>query len=297
VSSKTVDVAVVGCGHMGSHHARAVAYNPRCRLVAAVDVVESRAREVAERYGGEVLSTVPEGIVAILVATPTSTHVEVARRHLQDGAWCLVEKPVAPSALEAAALSFPRLVAAHVERFNPCVVWPHFQPRAVRQFASDRVAPPGPRGLDTDVVHDLMLHDLDLFLMWAEAPATIRSACGEPHGRLDEAWVELEAAGMRGQFHASRRAEVRRRVLEIEDARGRNTLDLLNGRVSGPSVVAVRSADRRDAIARQLDAFVDAVLGIAPPAVDFGAALAVLELADRISVAAVAPDIASPVGQ
>ena len=73
-----MEVAVVGCGHMGTHHARTVAQHPDCKLVAAVDLIPERAERIAGQFGGEGRTSVPDGVEAIVVATPTVTHCEVA---------------------------------------------------------------------------------------------------------------------------------------------------------------------------------------------------------------------------
>ena len=275
---KRIDVAVVGCGHMGSHHAAAVARNPRCRLVALVDVVTDHAAHLAQEHGGEVLHGVPEGIDAVIVATPTSTHVEVAAPLVDAGMWCLVEKPLAPSAALAVRLRSGTLVVGHVERFNAAVL--SLAPLHPSRMVARRVAPRGARGLDTDVVHDLMIHDLDLFLCWAKARIEVQSVEGGARGGADEAWAELVAGDFRALLHASRVARSRARTIDLHDTRGRTHLDLIKGTARGPS--ARPTQDSRDAIARQLDAFLDAIEGTAPRAVDFAAGSAALELADRI---------------
>src|SRR5262245_40650359 len=129
-SPSPLNVAVVGAGHLGQHHARLYADLPGCRLIAVVDTDLDRAKDVASRYGGEALDDARrlEGRVdAVSVAVPTESHRDVALPLLEQGVAVLVEKPMAASLEEAdELLSVSRRTGAllgvgHTERFNPAV--------------------------------------------------------------------------------------------------------------------------------------------------------------------------------
>ena len=210
-----IDVAVVGCGHMGARHAAVLARDPRCRLVSCVDILPERARELVSRFGGEASESVPSGVDAVIVATPTLTHEEVAAPLLERGLWCLVEKPLVPTPAAASRLLSPRLVVGHIERFNPAV-------RAAgvlrpRYLEARREAPPTGRSADIDVVLDLMIHDLDLLLHWCEPGASVEVVdavgVGEP---VDTASVRLRTSdGLTATLVASRVAAKRARWVHV----------------------------------------------------------------------------------
>ena len=88
-------VALVGCGAMGARHARTVAGDPGAELVAVIDSHPERAGELAERHGCRAERVVPREVDVVIVATPTTSHVDVASPLLARGQWCLVEKPLA----------------------------------------------------------------------------------------------------------------------------------------------------------------------------------------------------------
>jgi len=146
---------------------------PGVELVAVVDTAPGRAAEVASQYGGEALDDwrgVRGRVDAVMVAVPTESHAEIALGCIEAGAAVLVEKPIATSVadatriVEAAARHGVVCAAGHSERFNPAVVaaFPHIaDPRFVEVHRLG--AFPG-RGLDVDVIFDLMIHDLDLLL-------------------------------------------------------------------------------------------------------------------------------------
>jgi predicted dehydrogenase len=166
-------VAVIGCGHLGTIHARLLAARADVELVAVVDPVgESRLR-VAQAHGCRPLAD-PQELVgladAVVVAAPTCLHAEVSLPLLSQGIDLLIEKPIAADRREAdqivaTADRHGRIVAVgHVERFNPA--WRMAVERCGRIVAveSARLAPFTFRSLDVGVVLDLMIHDIDLVL-------------------------------------------------------------------------------------------------------------------------------------
>lgn len=272
---------------MGRHHARVIARHPGCRLVAVVDLLPERARAVAAATNTEARDSVPDGVDAVVIATPTTTHVGLAGPHLQDGRWCLVEKPLAGGSHTARALASERLVVGHVERFNPAVrALGEVRPRFVE---ARRMSPPSGRGADVDVIFDLMVHDLDLVLHWSRGEVTWFDAVGVAiEGPLIEtASVRLRTSdGIVANLVASRVATTPERVVRVFE-RGRTTvLDLRSG-VAMRDGGAIAVDDARDGLTAQWDAFVAAVRGERPPAVDFHAGYSAVALAERIANAIV----------
>ena len=166
-------VAVIGCGHLGTIHARLLAARVDAELVAVVDPVPESRQRVAEAHGCRALAE-PQELVgladAVVVAAPTCLHAEVSLPLLSQGLDLLIEKPIASDRREAdeivaAADRHGRIVAVgHVERFNPA--WRMAVERCGRVVAveSARLAPFTFRSLDVGVVLDLMIHDIDLVL-------------------------------------------------------------------------------------------------------------------------------------
>ena len=166
-------VAVIGCGHLGTIHARLLATRVDAELVAVVDPVPESRQRVAEAHGCRALAE-PQELVgladAVVVAAPTCLHAEVSLPLLSQGLDLLIEKPIAADRREAdeivaAADRHGRIVAVgHVERFNPA--WQMAVERCGRVVAVElaRLAPFTVRSLDVGVVLDLMIHDIDLVL-------------------------------------------------------------------------------------------------------------------------------------
>jgi predicted dehydrogenase len=171
--ARRLSVAVLGCGRLGGYHARILAGHPLARLAAVVDLDGERAAALARETGAVALtraSDLPADLQAAVVAVPTAQHAEIAVPLLERGVAVLVEKPLAADlcaadAILGAAERGRALVAVgHLERYQPGlrkVLELGLRPRFIE---CHRLAPFSFRSLDIGVVHDLMIHDLDLIL-------------------------------------------------------------------------------------------------------------------------------------
>lgn len=189
-ASDRLQVAVVGVGRMGRHHARTYAKLQEADLVAVVDQNPDRAATIADEYGCKhyqdielMLADFPD-LTAASIAVPTSRHKHSATPLLERGIACLVEKPLAPTVQEAhelAELARQRdvvLQVGHTERFNPAVRAVAAMKIPPRFIEVHRVSPMVFRALDVGVVMDLMIHDLDIVLMLANSSIERLDATG-----------------------------------------------------------------------------------------------------------------------
>lgn len=184
-----VKIAVVGVGHLGRHHARVASGLPGARCVGVFDHHAGRGEEVAREFGVPALRDLESvaGLAdAVVLATPTVTHAELALFYLSRGLDVLVEKPIAATLDEADALlakarAAGRVIAVgHVERHNPAVQAAMAAvPRPVF-LEVRRLGTFTARSLDVDVVLDLMVHDLQIARALAGGPVTEIRAIGTP---------------------------------------------------------------------------------------------------------------------
>lgn len=98
-----LNVAVIGCGYLGSRHARALAKREDVSIVALADQEIGRARELQQSIGA------PEGVAtdeaepairdpeteAVVIATFHDSHAELAIAAAQAGKHVFIEKPLA----------------------------------------------------------------------------------------------------------------------------------------------------------------------------------------------------------
>ena len=133
--SEKIRTGIAGCGYLGRHHARILTELPLSAPVGFVEPNDEMARDIEGKYGPlglvrcrSVRELLDRGATAVVVATPTSTHAEVAEELLSGGADVLVEKPMTGTLGEADRLiAVARakgrvLQVGHIERFNPAVV-------------------------------------------------------------------------------------------------------------------------------------------------------------------------------
>jgi predicted dehydrogenase len=173
-------VALIGAGYQGRNHARflkdlslIVDHNP--------DHASSVAQEFQTAYDTHYRNHLNEFDAAV-IATPTSSHFEIASELAAAGKHILIEKPVAASVEEAEQLNAIVQNAGIVarvglpERFNPAVK--QALPTITRPLFIEchRLGVFSPRSLDVDVVLDLMIHDLDLlYLFLGEEPSSLEA--------------------------------------------------------------------------------------------------------------------------
>ena len=94
-----LDVALIGCGKMGVHHAKAIKAHGAGRIVALADPSGDRSRLdglVSKdvpffNSASDLLKAIKPTVVHI--ATPPATHAELAKLCLSHGAHVYVEKP------------------------------------------------------------------------------------------------------------------------------------------------------------------------------------------------------------
>ncbi len=94
-----INVAVLGAGRIGRVHAENISRHPAAELVAVVDPILSNAQTLAAAFGGRALSDPLEvinnkAIDAVIIGTPTDTHVDLMLRAAAAGKAILCEKPV-----------------------------------------------------------------------------------------------------------------------------------------------------------------------------------------------------------
>lgn len=169
---------VVGLGAMGSNHVRVLhelQNEGKTKLLGIADINEDLAREIAKRYGvhwftdyKRLLEEKPDFVV---VSVPTKLHCNVALDVIENGCHLLVEKPIAHTIydgkkiVQAAERKGVQLMIGHIERFNPVIqeIKDRIREGNILLIGAVRVGPkPPPQRLNTGVVLDLGVHDIDI---------------------------------------------------------------------------------------------------------------------------------------
>jgi predicted dehydrogenase len=270
-------LAVVGAGQFGKNHCRVIRESEHAELVAVVDIDAERGGEAAAASGAQLFTHYRQlagRVDAAIVAAPTSVHQEIGCALLEAGIDVLVEKPFAQNLaaasrlVDAAERSGRILQVGHLERFNPAVLELEGRATLPLFFEIHRMNLYSPRGLDVDVVLDLMIHDVDIVLSLTRAePVEIRAAgISIRSPKVDIANVRLQFPnGCVANLTASRISTERVRKLRLFQPHQYLSLDydrqaLAVFSVTGDQIGFEQAAiQKMEPLKIQLEAFLDSV--------------------------------------
>jgi predicted dehydrogenase len=203
-------VALTGMGYWGPNLARVLNQSPQCDFVAACDCNPRNLEKITRQYPSlrpylNFDDLLTSDVDAIMIATPISTHYELAKRALLAGKHVFVEKPLAHTSalarelVQIAADRKRTLFTGHTFIYSPPVIKVkglidsgHLGD--VFYISLSRVNL-GLYQKDVDVVWDLAVHDISILLYWlGESPvkgASFGRACVQQDKR-DVAFLWLE---------------------------------------------------------------------------------------------------------
>ena len=272
---------------MGRYHAQKFARLPGVEVAAVVDPDPARGQVSDYR---KVLGSIQAAVIAV----PTDLHHEVARACLEKGVHVLVEKPLAATLQEAddlvALASQKRLVlqVGHVQRYSSAFMALSRRVEKPLFIDAERLAGFKQRGVEVDVILDLMIHDLDLALSLARSDVSAVSACGFRvlTNDIDIASARIEFEnGCVADLTASRVSQAVVRKFRVFQPGLYVSADLQEGKLRyvkqdrGAIQEDEETHASGDALEAQAQAFIDAVHSQTPPAVDGAEGRRVLKLA------------------
>ena len=236
---RRLNVAVVGVGVMGRHHANLYAGMPHTNLVAIVEPDDFKRFEAQTAFDTDGYATLEALIAnqkldAVSIAAPTSLHYQLCKTCLEAGIHVLVEKPVVDNvqqARELMALSRELgliLQVGHITRFYQAVHLLQEQVKSPYLIEARRLTP-NARIQDVGVILDLMIHDIDIVLSLVNSPVSDMTVAGHTlckgkHEDVAAAQIQFEN-GCIARFLASRIAPNTERTLMVAEATGTTRLD------------------------------------------------------------------------
>ncbi|HEY2882848.1 MAG TPA: Gfo/Idh/MocA family oxidoreductase [Pirellulales bacterium] len=237
--SEPIRLAIIGAGYLGRIHARLAQQVPDFQLVAVVDPQPDARRLAQNECQAPVLADYHEllgQIDAAVVATPTRFHHHVSVELLSHGIHLLIEKPIATSIAEADDILAAanqhgcRVQVGHIERFNPAWNQPNLlgMLRNPKYIEACRTSGYTFRSTDIGAVLDIMIHDLDLVLHFANSPVRSVQALGVSvlGNHEDVAQARLEFAnGCVANLSASRVSFKSVRQMQVWSEQGCVALD------------------------------------------------------------------------
>lgn len=169
----SVKIGVIGTGHLGRLHTKLLKEIHNCDLIGIYDKDHETADKVGKEFETRKFNSVDEllnEVDSVTIAATTSIHYDLMKQAIESGKHILVEKPITAKINEAkeivamAAEANVKLQVGHIERFNPALVSLEKYNLDPKFVQTDRLAQFNPRGTDVAVVHDLMIHDIDIIL-------------------------------------------------------------------------------------------------------------------------------------
>jgi len=217
-----INIGVVGCGYWGPKHIRVCHELEGARLTSVCDLDERKLKQVRTQYPDILTDSnykhfIQNGLDAVVIATPVSSHFKLAKEALLNNKHVLIEKPITATSREASELielAEKRnlvLMVGHTYEYHPAV---EYLKKIINSGElGDIYSIDSARlnlGLfrpDVNVLWDLAPHDISIMnTLLNEEPLAV-SAQGAYHigSRVyDIAYLEIMfASGTIGHIHVS----------------------------------------------------------------------------------------------
>ncbi len=173
---------LIGTGRIGQVHAANIAADPDAELAWICDPFVDGAHALSTRLGGRVTEDAAEmmasgGVDAVLIASPTPTHVDLIAAAIDHGLPVLCEKPIDLDIARVDAL-LPRVQSSGVpvalgfnRRFDPAFAEARARVSAgeigaleqLSIISRDPAAPPAAYvAVSGGIFRDMTIHDLDM---------------------------------------------------------------------------------------------------------------------------------------
>jgi len=215
-------IGVIGCGYWGSKHVRVLQQTTDVDYVAVIDPREDRRTALLRSFPAlgsfAAFEAAARHVDAVVIATPPSSHVDLALQALRAGKHVLIEKPMATSVVgarqvtheaEAAGLT---LMVGHTFEYN-AAVWRLREAITSGELGSLYYIDTARLNLglyqtDVNVIWDLAPHDLSIVnYLLGRPPDMVQAwASSYAHAYLkDVAYLRLQYRdmGTTAQIHVS----------------------------------------------------------------------------------------------
>jgi predicted dehydrogenase len=168
-----IRIGLLGAGHLGKIHLKCLQNIPLFEIAGFYDPAPQAVAQAKVQFAVHAYDSAGELIAdadALIIASPTRTHFQLAREAITLGKHLFIEKPAAETPGEVAELKELagkmgcKVQVGHVERFNPAFLALKDIALEPRFVEGHRLAQFNPRGTDVSVIQDLMIHDLDILL-------------------------------------------------------------------------------------------------------------------------------------
>ncbi|MFP4546670.1 MAG: Gfo/Idh/MocA family protein [Fidelibacterota bacterium] len=233
-------IGIIGVGYLGNFHLNNLLTHDQIKVTGFYDIDDDRSQFIAQKYYAKNFDNRQELLDAsdaLLVVTPTNTHYEITKDALENGLHVFCEKPVTETIEQAEDLMAIAknnnliLQVGHIERFNPAFKILEDYQLAPKFIECHRISQFNERGINSAVIPELMIHDLDIILKLVDSKITNIEASGTPvlTDNIDIANVRIDFAnGCVANITASRVSDKKVRKFRIFQQNAYINIDFLN---------------------------------------------------------------------
>ena len=274
--NQDLKMAIIGAGVFGSYYAEKCFLNPNAVLVGLYDRNLPKAKFLAKKYNARAYSNLDEMLLdvnAVIIASPATSHGDLAIKCLNLNKHCLIEKPIASNlaqAKEILSLSDMKPIVVqigHQERVILKTIGIDNLPEKPRRIISQRLTAPSERGRDVSVSLDLMIHDLDLILMLMqeEPEYIIRRKNTGIRDFFNHSSAELKFKNAVATLTADRTSSVNKRMMELVYPNGFIKIDFHNKKIIHNTPFKLNenfyeNDDVKDSLKTATNSFIDSIL-------------------------------------
>src|SRR5258706_4201222 len=241
-------IAVAGCGHWGPNYIRVFSSLENVSVKYACDLSKPKLERIQTQFPQVTVTQDlnallrDDAVDAVIIATPSSTHYNVAKSCLEAGKHILVEKPMTLTSADAIALKKlgdekkRTIFVGHTFLYNPGVrkmkeIIDAGELGAIYYLTATRTH----MGLmrdDVNVAWDLAPHDIAIFnYLLGQSPVRIDAfgVCHLKKGREDAAFIHLlYPNSVLGQIHVSWVDSNKERSVKVIGSEARVIFDDIN---------------------------------------------------------------------
>lgn len=170
-----INISIIGLGSMGQNHLRVISELKNTRINFLHDKNIKKVKKLSKKFNLDYTTNLNDIVKysdAVIIASPTKTHYFYINFFSKTKINLFVEKPVV-SHFEKALdlkkqLKNKKIQCGFIERFNTVSIElkKFFKKKNVINVNFVRTDKLSNRIKDVDVIHDLMIHDIDLAVNW-----------------------------------------------------------------------------------------------------------------------------------
>ncbi|MFH0935741.1 MAG: Gfo/Idh/MocA family oxidoreductase [Candidatus Omnitrophota bacterium] len=175
---KKINIGIIGCGHWGPNFVRNFSQMPNIEIAGVCDSSREKLAQIKEVYNNintygcysDLLNN--DGVDAVVISTPASTHYKITKEALHRNKHVLVEKPLSLKAKESEELlrisgkKKKVLMVGHTFLFNPAVnkIKEIIKSKELGRiyYIHCRRTNLGPLRKDVNAIWDLSPHDISI---------------------------------------------------------------------------------------------------------------------------------------